>query len=1100
MQTAIQHSDFVHLHVHSEYSFPDGACRIKELVQQVKHFGQKAVALTDKQNLYGAVIFYQEAVKIGIQPIIGCELRCTDQHSVLLLCQNQQGYRNLVQLVSLEKPLDFATLRKYSSGLFCLSVFSPETLTEGNFSTVQKNILQYQTIFGKENYFLEIQQHHLPEEKILFNLLLRLSEMTNIPLVAGNSVNYLRSEDAPMQKILTCIRNNQPLEKVSSENAEYHLKSSAEMENLFSDFPEILHNTKIIADRCHFAFTFHEWKLPHFVQEGVKDNQAYFEQLCQQGLFRHYGENPPQHVKERLQHEIQVIQHMGFTDYFLIVQDFVRYARQQEIPVGPGRGSAAGSLCAYCLDITEIDPIAENLLFERFLNAGRKTMPDIDIDFCIEGRMKVKDYVVRRYGKNHVAEIISIDTLKARAAVKDTGKVLNMPESFIQSIVKLLDSRLTIAQTLEQSDKLKNLYQENSQVQFLLQNALKIEGFPRHTSVHAAGIVITEKPITNDIPVCHRDRMLITQYTMTALEDLGFLKIDFLGLRNLTLIQDTEKAIRKQFPEFSLKTISTEDSAVYALLASGKTSGVFQLESDGMKNFLTKLKPVCMEDLLTALAIYRPGPMDSIPDYLRNRQNPEKIVYLHPILKKILQPTYGCMLYQEQVMQICQEMANYSYTEADNVRRAMAKKKMDIMQQEQQKFLDGAKENHIPETIAMQVFSQMQKFAEYAFNRSHAAAYAKIAYQTAYLKTHYFGEYMAALLTSTSDEQEKFFSYLEECRQNHLVISPPEINSSEWNFVFQGKTISFGLLAVKGLGKGLIDKILFERRKNGNFRNFSDFCERTIPIGLYSQALDSLIRSGTLDSLGENRKQMLSQKEKLFHAHQGELFIDGQMSLFGAPEQKNFSDFTPEEKFQMEKNFLGIGFSSAFPELPAWVKQILHIQPIASLSRLPERTSVRIFCCLRSVQSFQANSGMTIPFFQLKDSSGSIHAFPLPKVNTNVQQNQYVFMTGKISRKAEKMYLLCDFLQPWENFSSLFEQMFLCLKITHSENLQFLPQFCRQYSGKTKILFYYTDTKHYAFPEKKFSVALSSHSFSALCQHIPAENIGCIPKKHLTNL
>ncbi|MBR0484881.1 MAG: DNA polymerase III subunit alpha, partial [Oscillospiraceae bacterium] len=602
--------NFVHLHVHSEYSLLDSACRIKELVQQVKNSGQKAVAVTDSGNLYGAVIFYQEAVKAGIKPVIGCELQIADRNQKLvLLCENQQGYHNLIKLVSAEQA-DFSLIQKYHAGLICLSVTDtgiiPELLLEGNFSSAEQNVLQWKSIFGTENYFLEIQNHGLAREKQLFPLLMNLSRNTDVPLTAVNQVHYLKRTDATAYQILTCIRNNQSPEEIAVSGSEAYLKSTEEMLQIFSALPEAVQNTVRIADRCQLEIKFHEQKLPHFVQDGVTDNKAYFEKLCEQGMYRHYGQNPSPDVRQRLEYEMQIIEDMGFTDYFLIVQDFIRYARNQEIPVGTGRGSASGSLCSYCLEITGIDPIKENLLFERFLNPERRSMPDIDIDFCIEGRSKVRDYVVGRYGKDHVAEIVAFDTLKARASVRDTGRILHLPNDIIASAVKYLDSRLTIAESMEQSPELRQLCQQNHQIYRLLETASRIEGFPRHTTIHAAGVVITDRPVTDYVPVFRDESMLVTQYTMTTLEELGLLKMDFLGLRNLTVIRDAERAVRKHVSGFSAGALPLDDKAVYRLISSGNTSGVFQLESAGMRKFLTGLKPQCMEDIMTALAIYRP--------------------------------------------------------------------------------------------------------------------------------------------------------------------------------------------------------------------------------------------------------------------------------------------------------------------------------------------------------------------------------------------------------------------------------------------------------------------------------------------------------------
>ncbi|MBE6876732.1 MAG: DNA polymerase III subunit alpha [Ruminococcus sp.] len=1104
--------NFVHLHVHSEYSLLESACRIKELVRQVKASGQKAVAVTDSGNLYGAVVFYQEAVKAGIKPIIGCELQIADKNQKLvLLCENQQGYQNLIKLVSAEQ-VTFSLVKKYHAGLICLSVTDagtiPELLLEGNFSYAEQNVLQWKNLFSAEHYFLEIQNHHLPKEKQLLPLLVKLSGNTGVPLVAVNQVRYLKRADAQTQKILTCIKNNQSLEELSYSGKEAYLKSSEEMMQIFSALPDAVQNTVRIAERCNLEIQFHEQKLPHFVQDGITDNKAYFEKLCQQGMYRHYGQNPPPEVRQRLQYEMQVIEDMGFTDYFLIVQDFIRYARNQEIPVGTGRGSASGSLCSYCLDITGIDPVKEDLLFERFLNPERRSMPDIDIDFCIEGRAKVRDYVIRRYGKEHVAEIVAFDTLKARASVRDTGRILHLPNGVIATAVKYLDSRMTITESLEQSPELKQLCEQNQQIYQLLETASRIEGFPRHTTIHAAGVVITDKPVMEYVPIFRDEQMLVTQYTMTALEELGLLKMDFLGLRNLTVIRDTERAVRQYVPGFSAGSLQTDDKAVYTLISQGNTSGVFQLESTGMKKFLTRLKPGCMDDIMTALAIYRPGPMDSIPDYLRNRQNPQRITYLHPALKDILKPTYGCILYQEQVMQICRKLAGFSYAEADNVRYAMSKKKTALMQEEKKKFLDGCQNNQIPLRTAEQIFSQMESFAEYAFNKSHAAAYARIAYQTAYLKTHYFGEYMASLMTSVISETEKLASYLEECRSAGMKIYPPDINRSGWNFIFKNGNLYFGLLAVKGLGRGLIDKMLAERRKNGAFTSFSDFCKRMTPLGLYKKTLESMIQAGALDNLDYNRKQMLTYYEQMLEPGNYQTVIDGQMSLFGETESAqslilpDMPDFSAVEKLQMEKFSCGMYLSGHPLDSFSWIKQLLHCTDISTLEQLPEHAPAKLICMIQACRKFRTKTNAEMCFLRLEDKSGITEAVVFPELYASVREalenGRILYLTGKISRKNQHLSIICDSIQEQQNFSAMLGKMLLCLKVTHSpedlQNLKKLSELCRNYPGRTGVVLYFTDTRNYAYPKQKIYISLSEDCIQAVHRIFPPEKIGCIAK------
>ncbi|MBR1528241.1 MAG: DNA polymerase III subunit alpha [Oscillospiraceae bacterium] len=1093
-------NNFVHLHVHSEYSLLESACRIKDLIRQVKLSGQNAVALTDHGNLFGAVLFYQEAVKAGIKPIIGCETDTAEHDRLVLLCENQQGYQNLIKLLSENHPPDLKLLQKYHTGLICL--FCPDSLAELDFSAAAAKIQQYKNLLKSDHFFIEIRKSD--------DFLIRLSRQTGISLAAANPVYYLKPEHARIQQLLTCIKNNQDFKEI--QNPEYDLKSSQEMLYLFSNLPEAVDNTLRIADRCQLEFVFHQQKLPHFVQDGVTDHQAYFESLCMQGMHRHYGENPPPEVRNRLQYEMQMIRQMGFTDYFLIVQDFVRYARNQEIPVGAGRGSAAGSLCSYCLDITEIDPVAENLLFERFLNPGRQSMPDIDIDFCIEGRSKVRDYVVRRYGQEHVAEIVAFDTLKAKAAVRDTGRILKLPSALLDKIAGQIESTLTIRQALEQVPELKQEYITNQQIRQLLDMASEIEGFPRHTTIHAAGVVITDRPVTEYVPVFHDGKMLVSQYTAPVLEELGLLKMDFLGLRNLTVIRDAEKSVRASVPGFSVRTIALNDQKTYDLISSGSTSGVFQLESAGMRKFLTSLKPRNMADIMAALAIYRPGPVESIPEYLKNRQNPEKISYLHPVLKEILEPTYGCILYQEQVMQICRNMAGYSLAEADNVRRAMSKKKSDIMQQERQKFIQGSVRNRIPEAIANQVFDQMERFAAYAFNQSHAAAYARISYQTAYLKANYFGEYMAALMSSVISENGRLAPYLEECRNAGLVICPPDVNVSEWNFMFKNQKLYSGLLAIRGIGRGFIDKLTTERRKNGRFSSFSDFCRRASGLGLFKKMLENMIQAGALDSLDYNRKQMLTYYDQMFDSvnTQNQHVISGQMSLFGATETEqelslpDMQDFSVSEKLQMEKKACGMYLSGYPLDVWTWCRQILHCEEIRNIQNHPDGSQIKLLCLVNSCKKYQTKQNSDMCFLRLEDRSGMTEAVVFPNLYASVREllheGSILYLTGKISRKNQNLNLICESIQEQENFQAFLNSMQLCLKVSHSredlQKLQKLPDICREYPGNTEIILFFTDTKTYARPKQKFSVRISENSYQKISRLFGTENIGCIPVKH----
>nr|MDE5755054.1 DNA polymerase III subunit alpha [Oscillospiraceae bacterium] len=1003
-----------------------------------------------------------------------------------------------------EKPrIDLELLKKYHAGLICLSgCLSGEIarlLLENCYDAAKEKALQYQNIFGKKNYFLEIQNHGLPEESRIKNLLVKLSQDTGIGLAATNDVHYVRKSDALIQKIMLSIRHNSIMQNRSSTEEAFYLKSAEEMTELFSDLPDAIRNTVSIAERCNLEIKFHERKLPHFFQEGISDNQAYFRQLCETGMYERYGQNPDSAIKERLQYEMQVIIENGFTDYFLIVWDVVRYARNQDIPVGVGRGSGAGCLCAYCLSITEIDPIKYHLLFERFLNPGRKTMPDIDLDFCIEGRQRIKNYVVRRYGTEHVSEITVFDTLKARSAIRLVGKALNMPYQIYDQIAKSIDS----GRSLEQLPKLN--HQNQAQIRQLLDTARLVEGMPLHVSVHSAGVIITEEPVMHYTPVTQNDQIYVAQYTMDILEQLGLLKIDFLGLRNLTIIREAEKSIQKYHRKFSVRNIDLEDKAVYAFLGTGQTSGLFQLESDGMRRFLVQLQPQCMEDIIAALALYRPGTMDAIETYIQNRKHPEQIRYLHPILEKILCTSYGCMLYQEQVMQICRDMAGYSYGQADEVRRAMAKKKKEIMQKERQNFLQGAATIQIPAQIAQQVFDHMEKFAFYAFNRSHATAYARIAYQTAYLKYHYFGDYLAALMTY-AESDTKLADYMKECKSRNLKLLPPDINTSQCQFVYhpENNSVSFGLIGIKGMGRMLLDKILEQRRIAGKFTDFSEFCKRTIPLGIHKQHLEVLIKSGALDTLNANRKQMLLQYPQILgNLHQNtDFIIAGQMSLFGeenTPSNQNspsVPDFPNSEKLQYEKEVLGFYLSGHPLDALDYLKNLLKCNSISDLHRLQNSTHFRTLALIRSCRICQTRKNQDMCFLTLEDKSGMIDAVVFPeeysRFRERLRTGNIIYLTGK---KSDQNSVICEQIRQDTELPAMLIHMQLCIKLNSQKQAELhqIQEICRQFPGHTELIFYLETTRKYISPRNRVSVTITPELYQQLIQIISPEHIGCIP-------
>ena len=882
--------EFVNLHVHTEYSLLDGVCRITELIKRVREMGQTAVAITDHGNMYGAVEFWNEAKKNGIRPIIGCEVYAAPRsrfdrdakidpspYHLVLLCENNEGYRNLVKLVSYaslegfyNRPrVDMELLRKYHSGLICLSGCIageiPRLLLDGEYEKAKQKALEYEEIFGKGNFYIEVQNHGIIREMRVLPSLYRLSAETGIPLAATNDCHYITKSDAEMQDIMLCIQTGKTLGEpggIGFETNEFYLKSAGEMRELFPAHPEAVTNTVKIAERCDVSFEFGKIKLPKYTMEGVDDNAAFLRELCRNGLYEKYGDSPSEETISRMEYELSVITSMGYTDYYLIVWDFIKYAREHNIPVGPGRGSGAGSLCAYCIGITGIDPIKYDLLFERFLNPERVSMPDFDIDFCIEGRQSVKDYVVRRYGEDCVSEIIAFDTLKARAAVRDVGRVMGISYKLCDKEAKLIDPRDTIYSAMSSSEELSIMYRSDRSVRELLDMARSIEGMPRHASTHAAGVVISAVPLSDLVPLQRNDDSVVTQYTMTVLESLGLLKMDFLGLRNLTVIRDAVNEIHRSAPDFDINNIPIDDPAVYEMMSRGDTCGVFQFESDGMTKRLMELCPERLEDLIVIISLYRPGPMKSIPVYIENKKHPEKVKYKHPLLKPVLESTYGCIVYQEQVMEICRRLAGYSYGHADIVRRAMAKKKHDVMLKERESFVSGAAKNGVPENTANEIFDEMVSFASYAFNKSHAAAYAYLAYQTAYLKCHYCGVYMSALMSSVMSSTDKLTEYINACKNYGIDIHRPDINRSMKGFTYKNGGIYFGLLAIKNAGSGLADRIISERQ-HGDFKSLQDLCERLDCRELNKKALENIIKSGALDGLGLNRRQMLESYEMI---------------------------------------------------------------------------------------------------------------------------------------------------------------------------------------------------------------------------------------------
>ncbi|MBR2040166.1 MAG: DNA polymerase III subunit alpha [Clostridia bacterium] len=949
--------DFAHLHVHTEYSLLDGCCRIKKLIDKAAELGQKSIAITDHGVMYGCIDFYKYAKEKGVKPIIGCEVYVAPRSRfdkvkgpdssyshLVLLCKNNEGYQNLIKLVSAgftegfySKPrIDRELLEKYSGGLVCLSACLageiPKALLNNDYETARDIALWYKGVFG-DDYYLEMQNHLIPEQQQVNLGIRKLSGELGIECVATNDVHYIEKEDNEMQRVLICIQTGNT---VSGENPlefktnEFYLKAREEMEKVFPKDINALDNTLKIADKCNVEFEFGKIKLPVF-DIGDRDHFEYFKEKCLEGMYRIYGENPSKEVRDRLDYELEIINKMGYVDYYLIVADFVNFAKRNDIPVGPGRGSGAASLAAYCIGITGIDPIKYNLFFERFLNPERVSMPDFDIDFCYRERQRVIDYVIEKYGKDRVSQIVTFGTLAARAAVRDTGRAMDVPYALCDKIAKLIpfSQGMTIKRALESSKELRDIYENDEQAKALLDMARRLEGMPRHASTHAAGIVIADRPVAEYVPLSVNDEAVVTQYTMTSLEELGLLKMDFLGLRNLTVIDDTVKLIQRQNPDFDIEKIPLDDEETYKLMSKGNTDGVFQFESEGMKSVLRQLAPTSIEDLTAVLSLYRPGPMDSIPKYIHNRHNPEDIKYVTPLLKPILDVTYGCIVYQEQVMQVFRALAGYSFGRADIVRRAMAKKKHAVMEREREFFLYGEKDSQgnvicegavnrgVDEVKAKEIFESMSSFSSYAFNKAHACAYAFVAYRTAYLKCHYSSEYFASLMTGVLDNTTKITHYTAQCKKMGITLLPPSVNDSFSGFTPENGAIRFGLMAIKFLGASVIDRLVKEREQNGKYTSLYDFCLRNYSRELNRKALEGLVKSGALDCVESNRRQMLynidgvltaAEAEKRFSA-QGQLNLFGQMESVDTFKMEPMPEMENDIKLSLEKEATGLYLS-----------------------------------------------------------------------------------------------------------------------------------------------------------------------------------------------
>ncbi len=1121
LQDESKSKPFTHLHVHTEYSLLDGSAKIKELVARAKELGMDSIAITDHGAMYGVVEFYKAALEAGIKPIIGCEVyvaegsRLTKEgkgggyYHLVLLAENQEGYQNLMKLVSYGfidgfyyKPrVDKELLRKYSKGLIassaCLAGEIPRDILGVSYEKAKEAALEHLEIFGEGNFFLELQDHGIREQKIVNEALLRMSEETGIPLICTNDSHYIYEEDAAPHDILLCIQTNKTIldeDRMRYEGGQFYVKSPQEMYDLFSYAPQACANTAKIAERCNVSFTFHDLKLPRFDVPDGKDAKTYLREICYAGFAEKYPEAKPE-WKNRLEYELSTIESMGYVDYFLIVWDFIKYAKDNGIIVGPGRGSAAGSMVSYCLSITTIDPLKYDLIFERFLNPERVSMPDIDIDFCYERRQEVIDYVIRKYGEENVAQIITFGTLAARAAIKDVGRALAMSYADVDRISKMIPTELgiTIEKALKMNPDLRHAYEEEESVKRLIDTSIRLEGLPRHSSTHAAGVVICREPVMEYVPLSANDGQVNTQYTMNILEELGLLKMDFLGLRTLTVIQSAVQEIARIHgicPD--MDNLPENDPAVYDMISQGKTEGVFQLESNGMKQFMRELQPRCLEDLIAGIALYRPGPMDFIPKYIAGKRAGKNIQYTHETLVPILENTYGCIVYQEQVMQIVRDLAGYSLGRSDLVRRAMSKKKASVMAEEREKFIHGdgdevpgCVKNGIPVQAAEKIFDEMTDFAKYAFNKSHAACYAVVGYQTAWLKAHYPVEFMAALMTSVMDNAAKVSAYIEECRKMGICLLPPDLNEGYGQFSVSDGKIRFGLSAIKNVGKGAVAKLVEERQKNGKFASLSDFCSRMEGGEWNKRGIESLIKAGALDSLGGARSQYMAvYKDILDGIWQAKKHnLAGQMNLFemdGGDEAfqqqdtlPSIPEYPPKERLVMEKEVLGI-YVSGHP-LAEYEQQFrrktshmsadfLPIEEGEARKQVEDGTKVVVGGVVAGVSVKYTRNNDRMAFLSLEDFQGMMEIVVFPKVYEkymdDLREDEVLLVRGRANISADgEGKIIAETITPLAQEGIQPTSLWLRLPQEKETPLEQIQQILKKYPGDVPVYIYRERTK-----------------------------------------
>ena len=1049
---------FVHLHVHTEYSLLDGACRISGMMDRVKELGQSAIAITDHGVMYGCIDFYKAAKAANIKPIIGCEVYLTrrtiadrihgidnDPYHLVLLCENRKGYENLCMLVSeaftrgfYGKPrVDMQLLEQYHEGLIatsaCLAGAVAQHLMEEDYEAAKEHALRMSELFGPDHFYLELQDHGIEEQIAVNQGVMRLARETGLPLVVTNDAHYLRREDAQMQDVLLCIQTGKTVDepnRMKFQTEEFYLKSEDELRQLFPNCEAAFENTVKIADMCNLEFVFNEYHLPSFpVPEGFT-NEQYFRKLCYEGFEERY-QNPPEDYLQRLEYEIGVISRMGYVNYYLIVWDFIRYAKEQGIPVGPGRGSGAASIVAYCLHITEVDPMKYALIFERFLNPERVSMPDFDTDFCQERRGEVIDYVMHKYGKDHVAQIATFGTMAARGAIRDVGRALNFTYAETDVVAKLVPTTLhiTLDEALKVSPKLKEMYDADERVKKLIDTARALEGMPRNTSTHAAGVVITADPVCTYVPLSRNDDTIVTQYTMTTIEELGLLKMDFLGLRNLTVIRDAELQIQKFDPQFSMDRIRDDDPETFKMLAEGKTQGVFQLESQGMTGVCVGMRADSIEDITAIVALYRPGPMDSIPTFIENKLNHKKVTYKCPELEPILKVTYGCIVYQEQVIEIFRQLGGYTMGQADNIRRAISKKKMKVIEAERKVFVYGDKEKNIPgcvangirESVAQSLYDEIVAFANYAFNKAHAVCYAVVAYQTAYLKCHYPKQYMAALMTSVLDSATKISGYIAECKELNIPVLAPDINHSEDHFTVEGDAIRFGLGAVKNVGRGLIRSMANKRAEGGTFKSLEDFLQRMGEGELNKRAVENFIKCGAMDCFGHHRSELLACYENMMDsvASSRKKNLEGQLGLFAMLDDDDAAaaipipslpELTRAEMMAMEKETTGIYLSGhPMDDYRPYLKNT-HVVPIGELmeeeSHYQDDQIVSVAGIVQSVKMKTTRSNSMMAYVTVEDDTAAIEMLAFSNVLSQyggyLRENSPVVVTGRLSIRDEK--------------------------------------------------------------------------------------------------